>query len=409
MRHILPRRGAQPRLRPFHDDDFQFGTELALGSGMDPGEVLAIVSRIPDGDADAWVAEWTAVARDAAHDAAAAEQGGHRRSARLHHARASTAYATALYLITHSGQAEHALELWREQHRSWERLVDLADPPGERLQIPYEDTTLPAWFFRAPGAEPGEARPLLVMNNGSDGATVTMAGLGGNAAAARGWHWLAFDGPGQQSALFEQGIAFRPDWEAVLTPVVDAMVARPDVDAERLAVIGISQGGYWVPRALAFEHRFAAAVVDPGVVDVSGSWTQGLPSRMRKHLDEGDKEHFDSEMKLGLRFSPDIKATLEFRGEPFQLDSDSPFDLFSEVRRYRLGDEVAQIATPLLITDPEDEQFWPGQPQQLHDRVAGSEIVRFTAREGAQRHCEPMAPALREARIFDWLEDRLGA
>lgn len=410
MRHILPGRGAHPRLRHFEHDDFQFGLELALGSGMDPGEVLAVAARIPDGDADAWVREWTALAEDAAHDAAAAQEGGHHRSARFHHGRAGTAYATALYLITHSAQADRALELWREQHASWEQLVDLADPPGERVAIPYEDTTLPGWFFRAPDAVPGEARPLVVMNNGSDGATATMAGLGGNAAAARGWHWLAFDGPGQQSALFEQGIGFRPDWEAVLTPVVDAMVARPDIDAGRLAVIGISQGGYWVPRALAFEHRFAVAVADPGVVDVSASWTRDLPSRMHRQLEDGDREHFDSQMRLGMRFSHDVAATLRFRGEPFQLDSDSPFDLFTEVHRYRLGDEVAQIDTPLLITDPEGEQFWPGQSQQLHDRLTGErELVRFTAREGADRHCEPMAPGLREARVFDWLENRLGA
>lgn len=409
MRHILPRRGAHTRLRHFDDDDFQFGLELALGSGMDPGEVLAVAARIPEGDADAWVTEWTSVADDAAHDAATAAEGGHRRSARLHHLRASTAYATALYLITHSAQPDRALDLWRRQHACWEQLVDLADPPGERQRIPYGDTSLPAWFFRAPGAEPGEPRPLLVMNNGSDGATTTMAGLGGNAAAARGWHWLAFDGPGQQSALFEQRLAFRPDWEAVLTPVVDAMVARSDVDAGRLALIGISQGGYWVPRALAFEHRFAAAVADPGVVDVSASWTRGLPQRMRDQLERGDREGFDRHMRVGMRFDHDIEATLRFRGEPFRLESDSPFDLFSEVRRYRLGDEVAQISTPLLITDPEGEQFWPGQSQQLHDRLTGErELVRFTAREGADRHCEPMAPGLREARIFDWLEDRLG-
>jgi hypothetical protein len=75
---------------------------------------------------------------------------------------------------------------------------------------------------------------------------------------------------------------------------------------------------------------------------------------------------------------------------------------------YRLGDEVANITTPLLITDPEDEQFWPGQSQRLFDRLPGpKEIIRFTAREGANRHCEPLAPALREARVFDWLDGYL--
>jgi hypothetical protein len=67
------------------------------------------------------------------------------------------------------------------------------------------------------------------------------------------------------------------------------------------------------------------------------------------------------------------------------------------------------VRTPLLITDPDDEQFFPGQPQELYNRLPGEKkLVRFTAAEGASRHCEPMAIGLREARIFDWLEGHLG-
>jgi len=75
---------------------------------------------------------------------------------------------------------------------------------------------------------------------------------------------------------------------------------------------------------------------------------------------------------------------------------------------YRLGDEVKDITTPLLITDPEDEQFWPGQSQQLYDLLPGpKDLVHFTAHEGANRRCEPLAPALRDARVFDWLDTYL--
>jgi hypothetical protein len=78
--------------------------------------------------------------------------------------------------------------------------------------------------------------------------------------------------------------------------------------------------------------------------------------------------------------------------------------------QYRLGDEVAAITTPLLIIEPEDEQFWPGQSQALHDRLPGPrELVRFTAAEGANRHCEPMAPVTRDTRILDWLDRYLAA
>jgi hypothetical protein len=277
--------------------------------------------------------------------------------------------------------------------------------PAARLQIPYEGTTLPRYFFRAPDAGPGERRPLVVLNNGSDGATSNAGLFGGWATLERGYHAMTFDGPGQQAALFLQGLPFRHDWEAVLAPVVDAMVARPDVDSERLAVIGVSQAGYWVPRALAFEHRFAAAVADPGVVDVSTSWTKALPGFMRAQLqDPSKKESFDKEMGWTERLSKSIRATLHFRGEPYGVQGDSRWDLYREVLKYRLGDEAKDITTPLLITEPEDEQFWPGQSQALYDLLPGpKELVRFTAAEGASRHCEPMGLAVRDARVFDWL------
>jgi hypothetical protein len=62
----------------------------------------------------------------------------------------------------------------------------------------------------------------------------------------------------------------------------------------------------------------------------------------------------------------------------------------------------------MLITSPEDEQFWPGQSQELYDRLPGTkELVTFTAHEGANRHCEPMGMALRDARVFGWLDGHL--
>jgi hypothetical protein len=187
------------------------------------------------------------------------------------------------------------------------------------------------------------------------------------------------------------------------------MVARPDVDAGRIGLIGVSQAGFWVPRTLAFEHRFAAAVADPGVVDVSTSWTDHLPTHVMAQLAEGKREAFDRNMRMGLKLSHKAAAVLAFRSAPYGMKDASPFDLFRTVQGYRLGDEVAGITTPLLVTDPENEQFWPGQAQKLYDRLPGpKEIVRFTAHEGADRHCEPMGPLTRDARIFDWLDGYLG-
>ncbi len=83
--------------------------------------------------------------------------------------------------------------------------------------------------------------------------------------------------------LFQRGIPFRPDWENVITPLVDFLSARPEVDSSKIVLYGTSQGGYWVPRAAAFEHRLAAVVADPGVVDVSTKWKDNIPKELVAH------------------------------------------------------------------------------------------------------------------------------
>ncbi|MFT4088900.1 MAG: hypothetical protein QM658_17435 [Gordonia sp. (in: high G+C Gram-positive bacteria)] len=69
---------------------------------------------------------------------------------------------------------------------------------------------------------------------------------------------------------------------------------------------------------------------------------------------------------------------------------------------------AAAITTPLLLTSPDHEQFWPGQSEQLAGMVtAPVEVLRFTAAEGADWHCQPMARSLTAERMFDWLDDQL--
>jgi alpha-beta hydrolase superfamily lysophospholipase len=230
--------------------------------------------------------------------------------------------------------------------------------------------------------------------------------MGGAAALERGYNALTFDGPGQGAALHLQGLYFRPDWEKVITPVVDFALQRPDVDPERIAIQGVSQGGYWVPRAVAFEHRIAAAIADPGVFDVSTSWESHLPGSMRRLLEKGEKKKFDRDMKWGTKFSTKVRFTLRFRMRPY--GTDSPYEAFKMVEGYTLDGVADKIRCPMLITDPENEQFWPGQPRRLYDALTcPKELVPFTAAEGADSHCEPKALGLRDQRIFDWLDTTL--
>jgi len=393
--------------RFFEDPDFEFDTLIALGSSTygagDAGEVLAAIDGVADGDHGAWVEGFAGMGRRLGRDARVRADAGHVRGAALAHLRASH-YLSLAQAHADGVDAPGLFARLYEEHRAeWDAFVALHAPPIQPLQIPYDGGSIDGWLFRA--SIDGGRRRTLIFNNGSDG-PVTAAWMQGVAEAlARGWNAITFDGPGQNSSLVRHGLRFRHDWEAVMTPVVDHAISLPEVDPGRLALLGVSQAGYWVPRALAFEHRFAAAVADPGVVDVSASFLAELPDEMRSLLDAGDRERFDAYMAEGARGSAHLAFTMAFRFRPY--GSASPFDVYTLARRYRLEeDTIAQIQTPLLVTDPDDEQFWPGQSATLHDSLQGPKtLVRFTREEGANHHCEVAGNAVRNQRIFDWLDE----
>lgn len=395
----------------FYRGDRDYTLRCVLGrvnaGGADVGEVLATIAGVGEHDDRGWYEAWFALAQRIAGVADESAAAGHRVSAARAALRAASYFSVAAEALESLPHSDDLLPTFRAHRTAWERFVDWSPWSAERIAIPYEGSTLPGWFFRVDDS--GRPRPTLVLVNGSDGSVSDLWCAAGEPALARDYNVLLFDGPGQQSMLFERGVPFRPDWEAVLTPVVDAVVARPDVDADALAVYGISQGGYWVPRALAFEHRFRAAIADPGVVDVSASWRAHLPHSLQKLLDAGEDEKFDREMDLGMKMPGQAaaRAAWAFRARP--IGAEGYAATLRAVSQYVLTDELmAAVRTPLLITSPEGEQFWPGQSERLAAGVADPTLIAFTAEEGASQHCEPLARELTAQRMFDWLDERLG-
>ncbi|MBB6098626.1 hypothetical protein HNR42_002061 [Deinobacterium chartae] len=371
----------------------------------DLGESLHIARSLMGGDPTEAIVAYEAMAERLLQAAQNSLSRGHRISARDAFLRASNYAAATLDFLDAAGQADRFLPLWTRHRDSFDQAVALFDPPAEHIEIPYEGTTLPGYFIRPDDAR--TPRPLLILNNGSDGSVLSMWTSGGAAAIERGYHILIFDGPGQGAALFRQQLYFRPDWEKVITPVVEYALGRPEVDPNRIALQGISQGGYWVPRALAFEHRIAAAIADPGVVDVSSSWLENLPEELRDFLHTQNKAAFDAAMTEYTQQVPEARATLAFRMRPYGMTSF--YDVFQAVQAYTLRGLTDRIRCPLLVTDPAREQFWPGQSRQLYDALTCPKtLVPFTAEDGSDLHCEPQALAVRDQRIFDWLDEVLG-
>jgi dienelactone hydrolase len=369
----------------FKDDGFQFAVEGALGDAYrqatDVGEILSTIGRIPNGDATAWVTEWSATGERLAALAREAETDGHRRSAAARWLRASSYWARATDMAE---STSGFTEVWERHRDAWDRFVDLTNDIGdtviERVAVPYEDTTLPGHVFRTPGTD---RRRTLVFVNGSDGSVVEAWTRAAAGALARGWAVATVDGPGQNAALVRQRIPFRPDWEAVLTPLLDQLLARPDVDPDRIAVMGLSQGGFWVPRAVAHEHRVAAAVADPGVLDVSTAMTAQLPGFLQKLLDAGEREKFDLRL---LHRRPAVPALGRgHRGHP----------LPDAAHRPRARAVLARAGRPARR-----RADLPGHPHAVH-RGGGRGRALRAARPRAARRADPGLARRPRARLSD--------
>ncbi|HTT64076.1 MAG TPA: alpha/beta fold hydrolase [Bryobacteraceae bacterium] len=403
----VPEQAAAP-LAPFADPDFGFTAQIALGDSYygcgDPGKLLVILSHIKAEDFEsAFQAYYDAgvEARKLAGDAAAKH---HRVSAREAFLWAAGYFSAAMRPLDGTKDPERMLGCWREYAACWAAAVALFDPPAERLEIPYEGGALTGWFLRVDGS--GKRRGLVILNNGADGLEKSMYVRGGAGALARGYNCLIFNGPGQGDSLWVRKLYFRPDWEKVITPVVDAMVRRREVDPKRIVLIGISQGGYWAPRALAFEHRIAAGVADPGVWDVSDPWLRNLPKPLRERLDAENKTQFDQIMQMGTSSNTRTKMMLRFRMRPY--GTTSFYEAFHAVREYHLAEVAGRIRCPMLITDPGGEQFFPGHSQKLYDALTGPKtLVPFTHEQGADQHCEVAAPGFRDYCIYNWLDETL--
>ena len=395
----------------FAEESFDFELKIALGAAQyrcaEPGECLATAARITDGDPDSWFDQWTATADRVRAIAVAAAAAGHRASARDAWLRAAKYYATGFFHVLGTRDPSRSLPTWRAHRACFDTAIGLWPTPAAKVEIPYEGKTLKGYWLSPDAAT--SRRPVAILNNGSDGSAVDMLVMGAVAAIERGWHALIFDGPGQGAALYEDGLPFRFDWEKVITPVVDFALARPDVDPAGLALLGVSQAGYWVPRAAAFEHRLAAAVADPGVMRVATSWLDKFPPDAIAFFKSADKATFDAAMAQGIAQMPAIvRGGLAKRCEPY--GTRSLHDILTWLADYDLAGVAGLVRCPTLVAEPEGEAFWPGQSQQLFDALTCPKtLMRFTAAEGADLHCEPLAPGLRNQRVFDWLEETLAA
>ncbi|WP_328605774.1 alpha/beta fold hydrolase [Amycolatopsis sp. NBC_00345] len=394
----------------FDDESFSFEALRAAGfaayDGAELGEVLVTAAKIGDGDEAAWHAAWKATAERVEDLGRTALAAGHEVSAREALLRASNYYRTAeFFLREHPATDPEVTELSTRSHDTFAQAAALFDSPVEAVEIPYEDTTLPGYLFRVDDS--GAPRPTVVYTSGFDSTLEEAYFALAAGALRRGYNVLAFDGPGQGAALRRQQLVFRPDWEAVTTPVLDYAVSRPEIDDDRIAVFGYSMGGYLVARAAAFEHRIAALILDDGVHDLHAAFYRSLPPALTGWIDEQRDDVANP--VLGLIASANTQVRWALNNGKWTMGVDSAAALVRRSRDYTLTGIADRITAPTLIMDAENDQFFAGQPQKVEQALvnAPTTLVTLTEAEGAGEHCHMGAMSRAHQTMFDWLDDTL--
>lgn len=371
-------------------DNFTWSNAMLVTKGMAPYGAVALeeIERIAErlrqrpNDPDAWWQEWSAMAaRIEAHaDDAAAK--GRQLTAGNYYIRAGNYYFTADRPVPPS---ERKFDLYRKALRCFHAGFERRYPQMERIDVPYEASALPAYFLPAQGAK-GPA-PTVVVFDGLDNCKEMSVLFAGLEFSRRGFNTLSIDGPGQGEALRLRQIHSRYDYEVAGSAAYDYVAARPDVDPKRVAVMAYSFGGYYAPRIVAFEPRYAACVV-LGTV----AWDIHAKQLERKRLIETNpkatsQSPFQLPWVLGVK---DMEAAVE------------------AVKKFSLVDCAKNISCPLLITHGVNDRL--ASPEDAHKlcEAAGSrtkQVKLFTPEEGGAEHCHVDNRQVGVDYVADWLTE----
>ena len=375
--------------------------------GADIGECLAAAAATKGTDLDTWYRAWWSLAEAVERTGRDAETAGATETACRAYLRASAYYRTAGVMHMSPDDLHRLKGCFDQQRTVFRRGAALLSRPPELLDVTIGSSTVTGYFFSA--ADPGQSacRPTLILVGGYDGTAEELYFANGAAALGRGYHVVAFDGPGQGAAL-AAGVSLRPDWENVIGPIIDRIVDRPDVDPARIALVGWSLGGFLAPRAAAREHRLAAVAADCGSFDLQSSFLAQVPPPLASAYRSGNAA---GRKLLGAVLSRVAKRPVTgwaLRRGMLVHGRSTPLAYLDELQHYSMATYAADIRCPVWISYAEGDDISATAPQLAEALTVPHELVRFTAAEGADNHCEAGARLLFHARLFGWLDAQLG-
>lgn len=389
------------RLNLFENEEFDFqivrGLGVACRGGATLGECLSTAGRIGDGDILSWVREWASTAAAVEGQAADLLKQGVRSGARDSYLRASMYWRAAEYYAFFSEPSRR--QYWESSERCFREATQLTDYRWEVLEIPFGDVKLPGYFFSP--LQGNQPRPTLMLLSGFDG-TMEEGYFGmGSYALEEGYNVILFEGPGQAAMChLYPDRPFMPDFEKPVSAAVDYVLSRPDVDPDRLALFGLSLGGYFAARAALYDKRIKACLLDSPIVDMH-AYFAGSQLKNLMELPEADYE-------AAMQAVPIIRWAIETFGRRFGARTVP--DMFEKMKSFNIvGKENGiKCATLSLVGEGEGEEARK-QAERFYENVSGPKAKHvFTADEGADAHCQvgnlPLAcsVALAWLKEIDW-------
>ena len=364
---------------------------IAIESGGQIGEIIDMCKPLKEAaetGADAgtkeFLAEWVKVADKLIGLAAEDEERGRAFSASAKLQRA------ALYLFTAERMQGHGhpgrAATFAKAQDSFNRAMSLGRENCERVEIALEGGVMPALYTRAPGPGP---HPVVVYCNGLDSCKELLwwSKLP-HALARRGISTLCVDQPGTGETLRIGGLPATHESERWASKAVDWLEQQPDIDPKRIGMTGISLGGYYAPRAVAFEPRFASGAV----WGANHDWAEVQEKRLRR---EGENP------------VPHYWAHVMWVFGAKDMD-----DFHEKAKGMTLDGVLDRIRVPFLVTHGEkDRQIALDYAHRSYDQLVNSprrELKIFTDREGGVEHVGADNMAFGRDYIADWFADTLG-
>ncbi|MDD3813541.1 MAG: alpha/beta fold hydrolase [Desulfocapsaceae bacterium] len=394
------------RVQGFENTEMDFQLIRQLGScatgGASIGQCLNLASKISNGSPKSWVQEFATLASQQEAEALQRLTRGHKISSGELYLMACNSYRAAEYYSSCNDPMHRQLGL-----RSRECFLKAIDCLAYHLVIPqilFANHILPVYFF-TPTEETRSEKTLLIVS-GFDGTLEEEFMAQGIAALKRGYNVLLFAGPGQMDTYrFTPASSFIPDFERVLQAILDWLVTRKEVALERIALLGISFGGYFATRAAAHEPRIRALIVNSPIID--------LHSYMAAFAGF-DPALMPEEEDFTVNDLPDIPEAL--MDEQMKLMSENLITRFGRgsmkktfqfMREFQVSDKLQDIKCPSLALVGAGEGEEPERQLQAFAQGAGGEVdtFRFTAAQGADSHCQVGNLSYSAGIVLDWLDE----